>query len=177
MVSGPAVAALGAGAVLAYASFHGVSVLASVRAVVAGKAPPTAGTEPITGGPGIPPVTVTGTSPQAALQQAAAARGWDTGAQWQALNAVEMAEAGYNPAAVNPKSGALGMAQALGHGTAATAGTLGNEYGGFGLTTEQAVAANSGSAQWQCVWMCNYIASVYGSPAAAWAHEQTYRWY
>lgn len=52
-VSGAALAAVGAGAVLGYASFRGVSVLASVRALAAGKPLPSAVTVPITGGGGV----------------------------------------------------------------------------------------------------------------------------
>ena len=51
-----------------------------------------------------------------------------------------------------------------------TAGTLGNQYGGYGLTDAQARAANSGDASMQALWMCNYIKSTYGTPEAAAAH-------
>lgn len=103
--------------------------------------------------------------------------GWTSSQQQTAFDQVESREAGWNPKARNASSGALGIAQALGHGNANTAGTLGNEYGGYGLTDAQAVQANSGSAWYQLVWMVNYIHSVYGSPEAAWAHEQTFDWY
>ena len=111
------------------------------------------------------------------MLQAAKVYGWDTGAEWNALVYVEMREAGFNPKARNPGSGALGMAQALGHGTSGTAGTLGNEYGGSGLTDAQAKAANSGDAYWQAVWMCNYIKDRYGDPIAAANHERSHNWY
>lgn len=181
--------AAGLGAVLAgslflYAGIKGKTVLGSIQAVVSGKPPSTApGANPITGtsypapgGGGAGGTMPTAGSGQAALQQAAASVGW-TGAQWQALANVEMREAGFNPQARNPSSGALGMAQALGHGTAATAGTLGNEYGGYGLTDAQAKAANSGNADAQALWMVNYIKATYGTPEAAWAHEQSAGWY
>ncbi len=112
-----------------------------------------------------------------ALQQAAKPYGWNTGAQWTKLVYVEMREAGFNARAKNASSGALGLAQALGHGNANTAGTLGNEYGGFGLTDAQAKLANSGNAYWQAVWMVNYIKATYGTPAAAAAHEAANNWY
>lgn len=114
---------------------------------------------------------------QAALKQAAHAYGWDTGNEWTALNNVEMAEAGYNPTARNPSSGALGLAQALGHGGSGTAGSLGNEYGGFGLSASEAQQANSGNAYWQAVWMVNYIKSRWGDPIKAWQNEQANHWY
>jgi LysM repeat protein len=116
-------------------------------------------------------------SAQAILQNTAAQDGWGSGSEWQALSNVENAEAGFNPTAENPSSGALGMAQALGHGDANTAGTLGNQYGGYGLTDAQAKAANSGNAADQALWMVNYIKSTYGTPEAAWAHEQADHWY
>lgn len=87
-------------------------------------------------------------------------------------------ESGWNPIARNPTSGALGIAQALGHGTSGTAGTLGNEYGAqYGLTQAEAQAANSGSALQQIRWGLGYIKARYGSPAAAWQHEQAFNWY
>ncbi len=68
------------------------------------------------------------------LQATAAQFGW-TGSEWDALDWLEMAEAGYNTLIKNPSSGAFGMAQSLGHpfsGGPASNGV--NEYGGNGLT-------------------------------------------
>lgn len=94
------------------------------------------------------------------------------------FNQLEMSEAGWNPKIKNPKSGALGIAQALGHGKgSATQGTLGNEYGGFGLTDKQAKEANSGNGFMQLVWMQNYIKQTYGSPRAAWEFHLAHNWY
>lgn len=87
-------------------------------------------------------------------QQMAAARGW-TGAQWNALNAVAMRESDWNPNAVNKSSGAYGIGQALGHG---------HPY-------------NLGDAPAQITWMLDYISGRYGTPSAAWAHEQNFGWY
>ena len=112
------------------------------------------------------------------IQRVAAMFGWGGGAQYNSLTHVIARESGGNPQARNPSSGALGIAQALGHGQGqATAGSLGNEYGGFGLTDAEARKANSGDAYWQLVWMMHYIRATYGSPAAAWAHEQSAGWY
>lgn len=94
-------------------------------------------------------------------------------------------ESGWSPHAKNPSSGALGIAQALGHGGPNTAGSLGNEYGTqFGLSVQDAQAANSGAALPQIRWGLGYIAArpnpygpTYGSPAAAWQHEQALGWY
>jgi Prophage tail length tape measure protein len=124
------------------------------------------------GGAARPP---SGTIQQWAMQLLSA-HGWAS--QWAAFSALEMSEAGWNPRARNPSSGALGLAQALGHGGAGTAGTLGNEYGGFGLTAAAARLANSGDAWWQLVWMMNYIAQRWGSPAVAWGgYHARGNWY
>lgn len=88
-------------------------------------------------------------------------------------------ESGWSPAARNKSSGAYGIAQALGHGQADTAAPDGtNEYGAeYGLTAAQAQQANAGSTTFQIMWGLGYIQALYGSPANAWAHEQTYGWY
>lgn len=87
-------------------------------------------------------------------QQMAAQYGW-SGAQWNALNNVEMREAGWNANAVNPNGGAYGIPQALGHGH----------------------PFNLGDAPAQIKWMLDYIKSRYGSPQAAWNHELQVGWY
>jgi hypothetical protein len=111
---------------------------------------------------------------------------WTGAGQWNAFVQLENSEAGWNPRIKNPKSGALGIAQALGHSgpngdgtgdTAATQGSLGNEYGGYGLTNKQAKEANSGNGYWQLVWMMNYIKQVYGSPMNAWSFHQANNYY
>jgi hypothetical protein len=102
---------------------------------------------------------VSNSSAVAALQSAAAKAGW-TGAQWTALENVEMREAGFSLTATNPTSGAYGMAQFI-NGPSEYA-----QYGG-----------NSSTAAGQAVAMVNYIKSRYGTPAAAWQHEQQFGWY
>jgi hypothetical protein len=125
----------------------------------------------------VQPVSNSG-SWQSIVQNTAAQFGWGSGSAWQAISYLESKEDGsFDPKAINPTSGALGIAQALGHGNANTAGTLGNEYGGFGLTDAQARAANNGDPAAQALWMMNYIKDRYGTPEAAAAHEQTYGWY
>jgi hypothetical protein len=131
--------------------------------------------------------SVTGTSTATAptsgsltqmLDTVATQFGWNASqvSDWQkVLNA----ESGGNATAKNPSSGAFGAAQALGHGTSGTAcpQTGENNYGGYGLTTAQAQAANCGNLGDQLLWMANYIKQTYGTPAAAWAHEQANNWY
>jgi hypothetical protein len=98
--------------------------------------------------------------------------GWGTGANWSGLVSLWNQESGWSASAQNPGSGALGIAQALGHSTSGS-----GEYGGYGLTAAQAAAANAGSAAAQILWGLNYILDTYGSPAAAWQHEQANNWY
>lgn len=166
------------GSVFVYAGLTGRSVLASIQAIVSGKAPNTAGkTVGISGssgasGGGSPggSTAVSGGSNKALLFAAAAQHGWTSQGELSALDNLEMHEAGYSATARNSSSGAFGIAQAYGHGNANTAAADGtNEYGGYGLSDAQAKAANSGDAGWQSVWMCNYIQQTYGSPSAAWA--------
>lgn len=102
---------------------------------------------------------VSNSSARAALQSAAAKMGW-TGAQWAALNNVEMREARYNIHARNASSGAYGMAQFI-NGPSEYA-----QYGG-----------NANTAAGQAVAMVNYIKQRYGNPEKAWAHEQSAGWY
>lgn len=84
--------------------------------------------------------------------------GW--GAQWPQFNALEMREAGWNPSATNPSSGAYGLPQALPPGKMASAGP---DWRTNPVT--------------QLRWMMSYIGGRYGSPAGAWAHEVNYGWY
>jgi hypothetical protein len=93
------------------------------------------------------------------MKSMAASVGW-TGAQWTALNAVEMREAGYDLTATNPSSGAYGLAQFI-NGPSEYA-----QYGG-----------NSTTAAGQITAMINYIAQRYGEPSAALDHEIQYNWY
>lgn len=82
-------------------------------------------------------------------------------AQWPPFDALEMREAGYNRFARNPSSGAYGIAQALPPTKMPFA----------------AQAAGGSDAATQLRWMFGYIGSVYGTPAAAWAHERAFSWY
>ena len=102
---------------------------------------------------------VSNASALTALESAAAKAGW-TGLQWQALYDVEMREAGFNLGAVNPSSGAYGMAQFIDGPS---------EYALYG--------GNSTTAAGQAVAMVNYIKSRYGTPAAALQHEEQFGWY
>lgn len=104
--------------------------------------------------------SVAGGAVQRLAQQMAAAFGW-TGAQWTALNNLEMREAGWNMRARNPTSGAYGIAQ----------GISGPSW------YYQWPGGNPGTAQGQVIGLLDYIAQRYGSPMTAWAHETAFNWY
>jgi hypothetical protein len=86
----------------------------------------------------------------------AADRGW-TGAQWGCLDNLWTRETAgtWSSRVTNPYSGALGIAQALGHGPT-------NQY--------PAGPANGPtfSASAQISWGLSYIAGKYGTPCVAW---------
>ena len=103
--------------------------------------------------------TGTGGSIRALMQSMAASIGW-TGALWNALDYVEMREAGYSLTATNPGSGAYGLAQFInGPG----------EYYQYG--------GNPNTAVGQITGFFNYIRQRYGNPIAAANHEAAFNWY
>jgi cell wall-associated NlpC family hydrolase len=69
-------------------------------------------------------------------------------------------ESGWNPAALNPVSGAFGIPQSLPAGKMAAAG----------LDWET-------DPYTQIMWGISYIGAAYGDPQAAWAHELAFGWY
>lgn len=85
---------------------------------------------------------------------------WGSGAEWNAWNAVAMAESGWNQFARNPSSGAYGIPQALPPG----------KMGAAANPPQSNPAA-------QISWMIGYIRSVYGDPIGAAAHENAFHWY
>lgn len=103
-------------------------------------------------------------APVGAAQQTAedmlASYGWSVSAQFGCLVSLWNEESGWNVYATNPSSGAYGIPQALPADKMASAGP-----------DWQTDAAT------QITWGLGYIQSVYGSPCAAWAHEQADGWY
>jgi phage-related protein len=109
----------------------------------------------IAGGPG-------GGAPaaNAALgKRLAAAYGWGSGAQWNALNALVMSESGWNNNAQNPTSTAYGIGQ-----------FLNSTWAGVGATK-----TSNPTAQIQA--MLRYIKQRYGSATAAWSFKRSHNWY
>lgn len=95
------------------------------------------------------------------MQKMAAGSPWKwSGTQWTDLYNVEMREAGFNLTAKNPTSNAYGLAQFI-NGP--------SEYYQYG--------GNPNTASGQITGFLNYVKSRYGTPGAAWAHEQAYNWY
>jgi hypothetical protein len=82
------------------------------------------------------------------------------GSQFACLNSLWQAESGWNVYAQNPGTGAYGIPQALPGRKMATAGP------GW-----------QSSAATQIAWGLSYINATYGSPCAAWSHEQSVGWY
>lgn len=203
MISGTAVFYSTAGGILLWSGFKGQTVPETIKAITSGNAAaldqkgsqavssPTvtqaaasttaAAGETDAAGTVLPVGGNVSTATEAANKAAgvliAASFGW-AGSQFTALDNIAMAESGWNNLAQNPSSGAFGIAQALGHGTAGTAGKYGDNYGaGYGLSVSSAVAANNGSAAPQITWMCGYVKAAYGTPEQAWAFHQANGYY
>jgi hypothetical protein len=102
-------------------------------------------------------------APSGSPQQIAAGMlgsfGWSSG-EFGCLQSLWNAESGWNPSASNPISGAYGIPQALPGSKMASAGP--------DWQTNPAT---------QIKWGLGYIQQVYGSPCAAWSHEQSTGWY
>jgi hypothetical protein len=104
------------------------------------------------------PVTASG-SPRQIAEGMLGSHGWSS-SQFSCLQPLWNAESGWNASASNTSSGAYGIPQALPGSKMASAGPDWQT-----------------SAATQIRWGLGYIRSVYGSPCAAWSHEQAYGWY
>src|ERR1700722_1076190 len=173
----------GGGAVLIWSGLNGKKISSVIRDLLNGHAPGTAASANPISTTAVTPGSVvsgalpaSGTASKTAYQAYAltllAAHGW--AGQWSVYSNIVMRESGWNANARNPQSGAYGIGQALGHGTAATAAANGeNNYGNFGTPDAVCKAANGGNGFAQIQWMMNYIAESYGSPNAAGNKELT----
>lgn len=98
-------------------------------------------------------------SPQQIAMAMLGSFGWSA-SEFGCLQSLWNAESGWNPSASNPNSGAYGIPQALPGSKMASAGP-----------DWQSNPAT------QIRWGLGYIKSTYGSPCAAWSHEQGSGWY
>ena len=98
-------------------------------------------------------------SPQQIAEQMLSQFGW-SGSQFSCLQPLWAQESGWNVYASNPSSGAYGIPQAL----------PGSKMGSAGPDWQ----SNAGT---QIRWGLTYIQGTYGSPCAAWSHEQADGWY
>jgi hypothetical protein len=98
-------------------------------------------------------------SPQQIAEQILSQFGWSS-SQFSCLQPLWALESGWNVYASNPSTGAYGIPQALPGSKMASAGP-----------DWQSDAAT------QIRWGLTYIQGTYGSPCAAWSHEQADGWY
>jgi hypothetical protein len=98
-------------------------------------------------------------SPQQIAEQMLSQFGWSSG-QFSCLQPLWALESGWSVYASNPGSGAYGIPQALPGSKMASAGP-----------NWQSDAAT------QIRWGLTYIQGTYGSPCAAWSHEEADGWY
>jgi len=98
-------------------------------------------------------------SPQQIAEQMLSQFGWSS-SQFSCLQPLWAQESGWNIYASNPSSGAYGIPQALPGSKMASAGP---DW--------------QGNAATQIRWGLTYIQGTYGSPCAAWSHEQADGWY
>ena len=87
-----------------------------------------------------------------------------SGPVWNAWNYVAMRESGWNQFATNPSSGAYGIPQAL-------------PFSKMPVAAWPAWAGGQSDPRTQIAWMWNYMASTYGGPIGAAAHEAAMNWY
>jgi hypothetical protein len=166
--------AAGGGAILLYSGIRGHKWSSVLRSVATGQQIPQTqelaiqtsqaaygyGSGSATGTGSLPSGGGTPAKNQAIAKVLALAYGWSTGTQWDDLVKLWNRESGWDNHARNPSSGAYGIPQSL---PASKMGTLANP------------PVSSASAQ--IVWGLKDIKDVYGSPSAAWAHEQAVGWY
>jgi hypothetical protein len=106
-----------------------------------------------------PPAPAASGSPQQVAEAMLAGFGWSSG-QFSCLDPLWAHESGWSVTAYNAGSGAYGIPQALPGSKMASAGP----------------DWQTGAAT-QIKWGLEYIKDTYGSPCAAWDHEQATGWY
>lgn len=109
---------------------------------------------------------------QALAARLATGYGW-TGQQDTCLDELWTRESGWSAIAINPSSGAYGVAQALGHvpGVSVAQNREGYNYPPPYTAGNPAPWGDS-DATAQISWGLQYIHGAYGTPCGAWAHEE-----
>jgi hypothetical protein len=166
-ISAAAVAYIAVGGLVAYSGVKGATLSDTFQAVLKGNlsltdtetigTPASSGTATGTAGD-TGASSATAAENQALAKQLAASMGyasWTTGQEWADWVSLWNQESSWMDEA-NPKSTARGIAQNI------------NGYGPDYI---------EGNMTSQITWGINYIASRYGSPSLAWAHEQQNGWY
>lgn len=100
-------------------------------------------------------------TPQSAGRRAVADRGWDTGAQWDALDYIYTKESNWDPHATNPSSGAFGIPQ----------------FNPVSGTLQQYLPDRSTDPFVQVTAGAQYIEDRYGDPIAAQEFWKANQWY
>lgn len=113
---------------------------------------------------GAAPVPASAAKNQQIGKMLAASYGWSTGTEWDDLVRLWDQESGWSNTAENPTSHAYGIPQAL-------------PYTKMPKPAWPPSAGGSADPTSQISWGLSYIRSTYGSPSAAWAHEQADNWY
>jgi hypothetical protein len=165
-ISAAAVAYCAVGGLVAYSGIKGATLSDTFQSVLKGNltltdtetigAPASPGTATTTGNTGAS--NSTAAENQALAKQLATSMGfasWTTGQEWADWVSLWNQESSWQDEA-NPDSTARGIAQNI------------NGYGPDYI---------EGNMTSQITWGINYIASRYGSPSLAWAHEEQNGWY
>lgn len=177
-ISGIYAAVTAVGAVLVWSGWKGATLADTFKGLLAGNLnAPSTESAPASTGTAAAAAGNTGAETQSAAANQALAQkviaahpeyaGWGSGANWQDLVSLWNQESSWSNTAKNPTSGAYGIAQALGHGPT-------NQYPAGPANPPP---AGTSDAQAQIEWGLSYIASTYGSPQMAWAHEVANGWY
>jgi hypothetical protein len=167
-ISGTALAAAAAGALLLWSGIKGRSWSMVVRELIGGEAPKDSQENPITiessgstsdgsTSPGATTANLSGN--KKIVNMVASTYGWGSGAEWDALVWVINHESGFRNTAQNPTSSAYGMFQFL-DGTWASVGGK--------KTSDPTTQAQLGM---------KYIKSRYGDPIKAKSFWQSHNWY
>jgi hypothetical protein len=112
-----------------------------------------------TASPSPSPAPAANGSPESIAQSMLKSFGWSS-SQFSCLEPLWEHESGWNVSAANPSTGAYGIPQASPGAKMASAGP-----------------AWKTNASTQIKWGLGYIKETYGSPCAAWSHEQADGWY